>query len=291
MKGLLVGLFILISMFFVTVAQESGEGVTIQTANHETLGTPYLVDAEGMSLYLFLNDAENVSNCYDQCAENWPPLLVEGEPTAGEGVDPELLGTTEREDGQLQVTYNGWPLYYFARDENPGDTNGQAVGDVWYLVSEIGGQVGVEVQQDPPPADQEEDTPGDGSEDESGEGESNGMGSVHDGVYTAEQAEEGSGLYARHCESCHGDNLTGGIGGGPPIAGSFFFNRWSGRSLHELFEYTSTAMPLDHPGSLSDDVYADILAYVLAFNEFPAGESELSSNPDQLQNIVIEQNP
>uniref|UniRef100_A0A540VG41 Lipoprotein n=2 Tax=Litorilinea aerophila TaxID=1204385 RepID=A0A540VG41_9CHLR len=96
------------------------------------------MDGAGMTLYLFLRDEPNVSNCYDACASRWPPLLVDGEPVAGEGVDPALLGITERTDGTLQVTYNGWPLYYFARDERPGDTLGQGVGDVWYVISPTG---------------------------------------------------------------------------------------------------------------------------------------------------------
>ena len=48
----------------------------------------------------------------NRCAVNWPPLIVEGKPTAGEGVNADLLGTVERTDGTMQATYNGWPLYY-----------------------------------------------------------------------------------------------------------------------------------------------------------------------------------
>jgi predicted lipoprotein with Yx(FWY)xxD motif len=57
---------------------------------------------------------------------------------AGEGVDATLLGTITRDDGSTQVTYNGWPLYYFHEDAAPGDTNGQGVGGVWFLVSPEG---------------------------------------------------------------------------------------------------------------------------------------------------------
>jgi predicted lipoprotein with Yx(FWY)xxD motif len=104
----------------------------------------YVTDAAGASLYMFEDDergvdgSPGVSNCYDQCAENWPPLLVEGEAQAGEGVQSDLIGTTERRDGSMQVTYGGYPLYYFVRDEGTGDTNGQGVNDVWYLVSPSG---------------------------------------------------------------------------------------------------------------------------------------------------------
>ncbi|MCS7221609.1 MAG: hypothetical protein N0A15_09980 [Anaerolineae bacterium] len=109
-------------------------------ASNEQLGS-FLVDAKGMTLYIFLNDTPNTSNCYDACARNWPPLLVEGAPVAGEGVDASLLGTTQRKDGTTQVTYNGWPLYYFVGDEKPGDTNGQGVREVWFVISPQGEKI------------------------------------------------------------------------------------------------------------------------------------------------------
>jgi predicted lipoprotein with Yx(FWY)xxD motif/plastocyanin len=101
----------------------------------------FLVDAEGMTLYLFLRDTPGVTNCYDNCAVAWPPLYTMGPATAGEGVDAGLLGTTTRTDGTTQVTYNGWPLYYYAKDMQPGDVTGQDVGDVWYVISPAGEMV------------------------------------------------------------------------------------------------------------------------------------------------------
>ncbi|NIS82203.1 MAG: hypothetical protein GTO14_18795 [Anaerolineales bacterium] len=94
-----------------------------------------LVDVEGMSLYLFTPDVDGVSTCYEVCAQRWPPLLVEDTPVAGDDLDESMLGSTMRDDGTLQVTYGGWPLYFFAGDSAPGDTSGQEVGDVWYLVT------------------------------------------------------------------------------------------------------------------------------------------------------------
>ena len=110
---------------------------TVSVSQNEALGD-FLVDAEGMTLYLFTKDAENVSNCYDDCAAAWPPLLTGSEATVGEGLDASLLGTTERTDGTTQVTYGTWPLYYWVKDEAPGDTTGQDVGEVWYVVSPAG---------------------------------------------------------------------------------------------------------------------------------------------------------
>ena len=109
----------------------------IMVSQNDTLGD-FLVDAKGMTLYLFTKDEPGVSNCYDQCAEHWPPLLTEGDAMAGSGADAALLGTTDRTDGTVQVTYNGWPLYYWWEDVAPGDTAGQTVGDVWYVVSLTG---------------------------------------------------------------------------------------------------------------------------------------------------------
>jgi predicted lipoprotein with Yx(FWY)xxD motif len=108
---------------------------TVRTGSNDDLGD-FLIGANGMTLYLFTNDEENISNCYDQCAANWPPLLVQaGEvPVPGAGVEGEL-GVTERDDETLQVTYNGIPLYFWVNDEAPGDTTGHGVGDVWFVVA------------------------------------------------------------------------------------------------------------------------------------------------------------
>ena len=99
-----------------------------------------LVDGEGMSLYLFTNDTQDsgTSTCTGECLVEWPALTAEGDPVAGEGVDATLLGTITRDDGSTQVTYNGWPLYYFHEDAAAGDTNGQGLGGVWFLVSPTG---------------------------------------------------------------------------------------------------------------------------------------------------------
>jgi predicted lipoprotein with Yx(FWY)xxD motif len=96
-----------------------------------------VVDAEGRTLYVFLADESTESTCYDECEDAWPPLTVDGEPVAGEGVDGELA-TSERTDGSTQVTLDGHPLYHFASDETADDMEGQGVGDVWYVVSPSG---------------------------------------------------------------------------------------------------------------------------------------------------------
>ena len=84
-----------------------------------------LVDADGMTLYLFEADTDGSSTCYDDCAASWP-ALIDDAPSAGAGVDESLLGTTERDDGEVQVTYGGQPLYSFASDQAPGDVEARA---------------------------------------------------------------------------------------------------------------------------------------------------------------------
>ena len=118
----------------------SAAATTVMLGKNDTLGS-FLVDDKGMTLYLFTKDTPNTSNCYDKCATAWPPLLTTGSPAASEGLDASLLGTTQRKDGTMQVTYNGWPLYYYQKDKAPGDVTGQDVGDVWFVVSASGEQV------------------------------------------------------------------------------------------------------------------------------------------------------
>jgi predicted lipoprotein with Yx(FWY)xxD motif len=95
-----------------------------------------LVDADGNTLYLFTPDDSGPSVCNGDCAAAWPPVL--GAATAGTGIDSTLLGTAARDDGATQATYNSWPLYYFARDVTPGDTNGQGLNDAWYAINPTG---------------------------------------------------------------------------------------------------------------------------------------------------------
>jgi len=113
--------------------------VTVSVAEVGTFGEA-LVDGEGRSLYIFTNDTQDsgTSSCTGDCVVNWPPLLTDGDPVAGEGVDEAMLGTITLPDGTTQVTYNGWPLYYYIDDAAAGDAMGQGVGGVWFLVSPTG---------------------------------------------------------------------------------------------------------------------------------------------------------
>lgn len=98
---------------------------------------------EAGSVYNDTQAEGEVLPCTGECLETWPPLTVEGEATVGDNVlEQDMLSTTELEDGTMQVTYGGYPLYYFSGDENPGDMNGlgeQDFGGEWYMVSVEGG--------------------------------------------------------------------------------------------------------------------------------------------------------
>ncbi len=115
-------------------------GTVVNLGQNDTLGS-FLVDDKDMTLYLFTKDTPNTSNCYDKCATAWPPLLTTGSPVAGDGVNASKFGTTTRTDGSIQVTYNGWPLYYYAKDKVPGDVVGQDVGGAWYVISPAGDKI------------------------------------------------------------------------------------------------------------------------------------------------------
>jgi predicted lipoprotein with Yx(FWY)xxD motif len=110
----------------------------------------YLVDGHGRSLYVFEKDEQGESYCTGACAAVWPAYETESTPHAGVGIPGSALGTTKRDDGDMQVTYRGHPLYYYAADAStPGKTKGQGVeqfGAEWYLV----GASGKPVEQEKP---------------------------------------------------------------------------------------------------------------------------------------------
>jgi predicted lipoprotein with Yx(FWY)xxD motif len=91
-----------------------------------------LTDDTGRTLYLFTPDNQGDSTCTGGCATTWPPFT--GDVSAGPGVDASLLGSITRGDGTTQATYNGWPLYRYAPDTEPGQTGGHGVGGVWFAV-------------------------------------------------------------------------------------------------------------------------------------------------------------
>ena len=120
----------------------SGQAATVGVSN--TGIGQVLVDSQGRTLYLFKADQGTKSACTGVCAGAWPPLLVQGKPTTGTGIDAALVGTAARPEGTTQLTYNGHPLYRFAQDHKAGETNGQglsAFGAAWFGVNSAGNQL------------------------------------------------------------------------------------------------------------------------------------------------------
>jgi predicted lipoprotein with Yx(FWY)xxD motif len=124
-------------------ASAGGEG-TVAGAEVSGLGD-VLVDSSGMTVYLFTPDKGTTSTCYGECEKEWPPVVASGKPSAGEGAMSADLGTTERKDGTMQVTYKGHPLYTFADDSGPGEANGQGDDGVWFVLNEAGAAVKTKV--------------------------------------------------------------------------------------------------------------------------------------------------
>lgn len=112
-------------------------------------------------------------------------------------------------------------------------------------------------------------------------------GSVTAGVYTADQAKRGQTAYNDACAKCHLDDLSGGATS-PPLVGNDFLNGWKGKNLGALFDTLKMTMPFDSPGSLTPAQYADVLAYMLQANKYPAGQKELDKEMAALQAITIE---
>jgi mono/diheme cytochrome c family protein len=111
--------------------------------------------------------------------------------------------------------------------------------------------------------------------------------SVTAGVYSAAQAKRGQTIYNDSCAKCHLDDLSGGATS-PPLQGAEFLSNWKGKTLATLFDEVRMTMPFDSPGSLTPAQYADVLAYVLSANKFPAGDKELDKEPAPMQDIKIE---
>jgi mono/diheme cytochrome c family protein len=111
--------------------------------------------------------------------------------------------------------------------------------------------------------------------------------SVWDGVYAQTQADRGKMAYAKQCASCHGAALDGN-GAVPPLAGADFKTNWNGQTADDLFEKVQTSMPADRPGTLSREQNADILAFLLQSNGFPAGQKDLPTDAAVLGKIRFE---
>ena len=110
-------------------------------------------------------------------------------------------------------------------------------------------------------------------------------GSVLDGVYTDAQAKRGEKIFTDTCAACHGAKLMGTDTGGPPLTGPDFIGGWKDMSVGALLNKISMDMPSNAPGTLTPEQYADTLAYLLSFNKYPAGLTELPTDPVALKPV------
>jgi predicted lipoprotein with Yx(FWY)xxD motif len=186
-RFLSTALALLLSLFAVTVLAQEGAGqATVKVSQSDQYGA-YLTDGDGRTLYLFLNEemakqgSEQMTkgvrkaavSCTGDCLAAWPAFTAKGDVQAAEGVNADLLYTAEF-DGRTHVVYNGWPLFYFVRDKQPGQINGQGIesfGGEWYIVGPEGHKVEGEEQAAGGEQDGEGDVAGGGG----AEGQENGQ--------------------------------------------------------------------------------------------------------------------
>ncbi len=141
-----------ISMAFVTLLFVSStvpvlaQEAVLTVKKSEEYGD-YIADGAGRALYMFAadtqgtSDTEAVSACTGECVSLWFPFRTQGATNVGAGVAGDMVGTHQRHDGTIQVTYNGWPLYFFAPDDDPGETTGHDYENFraeWYLLTPEG---------------------------------------------------------------------------------------------------------------------------------------------------------
>lgn len=157
----------------------------------------HLTDAEGRSLYINLEDAAGAA-CTAGCLSYWPPFTSDQAPEAAEGIDAALVGAQQDAAGNSQVTYDGWPLYYFGQDRTAGSVRGQGIADIWFLISPAGKAVGVAAEEANAEAVEAPPAPATAEE--------------RDDAFLLAAMEQGSQVYARACAACHSPEGEGGIG-------------------------------------------------------------------------------
>ncbi len=107
---------------------------TVNLATSATLGS-YLVDGKGRTLYYFTKDSPGVSNATAAIIANWPVFYAATITTSSAALNPADFGSITRSDGTMQTTFKSYPLYYYINDKAPGDTNGQGLNNVWFVVN------------------------------------------------------------------------------------------------------------------------------------------------------------
>lgn len=110
--------------------------------------------------------------------------------------------------------------------------------------------------------------------------------SAHHGLYSARQSQRGKALYASQCAMCHGDDMSG-MGPSPALTGEDFMAKWNGQPVSKLFSKIKMTMPQSHPGSLTGDQAAELVAFILHKNGLPAGTTPLAAKAAGQQGLLI----
>jgi predicted lipoprotein with Yx(FWY)xxD motif len=127
-----------------TAATGGGGAPTAITTKSSKLGTIVAAGPKRLTVYMFEGDKGSTSSCSGECAAVWPPVTTSGKPQASGAALGAQLGTIARSGGTTQVTYNGHPLYYYAKDGDAGDAYGQGVnafGAGWYVLAPSGSKI------------------------------------------------------------------------------------------------------------------------------------------------------
>lgn len=218
---------------FAAAAQEESGPVALATAVSPTFGE-HLTTGDNLALYIFVEDEENLSTCVDACTNNWPPFLAgeDGNVELADNVNADLVATFEREDGSMQVSYAGQPLYTSRRDV-PGETRGQRIGrDIFNLVSLEGQAITEEVEQEVVVVDEE---------------------------ILEQLMADGEAVYRIQCAVCHGAEARGGVG--PGLANNVFVGNTSSVIEQILNGFPDHGMPAFR-GVLDDHQIASLLTFV-----------------------------
>lgn len=144
MKRILISLAVVSVGAAVSVTALGATSASSSIGARRSLLGRILVDGRGRTLYLFERDKANKSNCSSACLDFWPPPIARTHPHVRAGASGSKVGTIRTADGRRQVTYAKHPLYYYAGDGKPGDTNGQGLnqfGAKWYVLAPTGRKV------------------------------------------------------------------------------------------------------------------------------------------------------
>lgn len=230
-RNFLIAVSALIIVPFMALAADATAGLS--SATSEEYGE-YLTTSDGFAVYQFVRDSEDESACVGSCTNNWYPVLagVDGDVAVEGDVDADLVGTVVREDGSVQITYGGHPLYT-SRHDDVGETNGQNIGrESFNLVSLAGEPITEAAEAAAVELDEE---------------------------VLAGLMADGENVYRMHCAACHGDQGQGGVG--PSLAANAFLNDTNSLIDQVLVGFPEHGMP-PFAGVLDDHEISSLLTFI-----------------------------